>query len=76
MLPPTPVLMITAGDDKISLADDQGKLSERIGGTQRKEWNIELAKGHMDILSGESFGRLMKLQVDFVMAAEDDKQVN
>lgn len=61
---PTPTLVITAGDDRISLAENQGKMMERIEGP--KKWHVEPNKGHMDILAGESFPRLMKLQIDFL----------
>ena len=65
MVGPTPTLLITAGDDRISTRENQGaKIFDVLGG--RKHWHVEPGKGHMDILSGESFGKLMKIQVDFL----------
>ncbi|MCJ1439396.1 hypothetical protein MMC27_008790 [Xylographa pallens] len=65
MVSPTPALVLTAGDDRISLATDQKKMLELM--SEPKRWHVEPNKGHMDILSGESFPRLMELQVDFLL---------
>ncbi|RDL42231.1 Uncharacterized protein BP5553_02210 [Venustampulla echinocandica] len=64
---PTPALIVTSADDRISTAKNQGKLVDSIDGP--KKWHVEPNKGHMDILSGESFPKLMKLQVDFLKGA-------
>ncbi|RFU28989.1 hypothetical protein B7463_g7333, partial [Scytalidium lignicola] len=67
LVSPTSVLLLTGEDDKISLAEDQKKLLEHM--SEPKKFHIEPGRGHMDILSGESFPRLMKMQVDFLKEA-------
>ena len=58
------MLVVTAVDDRISLAENQRKMLESVPGP--KVSHVEPRKGHMDILEGESFPRMMKLQVDFL----------
>ena len=62
---PTPVLVLTAGDDRISLAENQLKMVGTM--SEPKMSHVEPHKGHMDILAGESFPKLMRLQVDFIL---------
>ena len=64
LVSPTPMLVVTAANDKISLAENQTKMLEAVSGP--KNLHIEPNKGHMDILAGESFPRIMKLQIDFL----------
>lgn len=61
---PMPVLVLTAGNDRISLANNQKAMFDTMKGPKRM--HIEPNKGHMDILSGESFPKLMCIMVDFV----------
>lgn len=63
---PTPVLVLTAGDDRISLAENQEKMVATMA--EPKKMHVEPNKGHMDILSGESFPKLMGIMVDFLKA--------
>ena len=58
------MLVVTAANDKISLAENQAKMLEGVSGP--KNSHVEPHKGHMDILTGESFPRIMKLQIDFL----------
>ena len=62
---PTPTLVLTAGDDRISLAENQLKMVETMAGPKLS--HVEPNKGHMDILSGDSLPRLMELQVNFIL---------
>lgn len=57
-------LMLTPENDRISLAENQGEIFGTISG--RKKQHIEPGKGHMDILSGDSFARLMAMQCEFL----------
>jgi fermentation-respiration switch protein FrsA (DUF1100 family) len=61
---PTPVMMVTAVNDQISLAENQKKLFDKFTGT--KEIHFVPDKGHMDALSGEDFPKVMARQVDFI----------
>lgn len=61
---PTPVLVLTGGDDRISLPENQIKMLGCM--SEPKRYHVEPRKGHMDILTGDSFPRLMKLQIDFI----------
>lgn len=63
MVTPTPCFMITPAEDQISPAENQTKLLQSIQGEKRH--HVEPGKGHMDILAGESFPKLMALQADF-----------
>jgi pimeloyl-ACP methyl ester carboxylesterase len=64
MVAPTPCFMLTPANDRISPAEEQTKLFQSIRGAKRH--HIEPGKGHMDILAGESFPKLMAMQVDFL----------
>jgi pimeloyl-ACP methyl ester carboxylesterase len=58
------VLMLTPQNDQISLASEQEKIFDLIPGPKLR--HVEPEKGHMDILAGESFPRLMQIQIDFL----------
>ncbi|KAJ6028405.1 hypothetical protein N7540_003981 [Penicillium herquei] len=59
------VLLLTPQKDIISKAEDQSKLFDSIKSVNKSQ-HIEPGKGHMDIFSGESFGPLIQMQVDFI----------
>lgn len=65
MVAPTPCFMLTPENDRISKPEEQEKAFDSIPG-DRKQRHVEHGKGHMDILSGESFSMLMKMQVEFL----------
>jgi len=58
------VLMLTPQNDQISLASEQGKIFDLIPGPKMR--HVEPGKGHVDILSGDSFPRMMQVQIDFL----------
>ena len=58
------VLMLTPQHDQMSLASEQGRIFDLIPGPKTR--HVEPGKGHLDILSGVSFPRLMKIQIDFL----------
>lgn len=60
----TSVLMLTPENDQISLASKQKSVFEMIPGP--KQQHVESGKGHMDILAGESFPKLMQIQTEFI----------
>jgi len=60
----TPVLMLIPELDQISKPEDQRSLFNSFSGP--KELHIAHAKGHLNVLSGEDFPALQKLQVDFI----------
>jgi len=62
---PTPCFLLTGEEDTISLPTAQAELYETIDGP--KFHHREPAKGHMDVLAGATFDRLMEMQVDFVV---------
>lgn len=66
MVAPTPCFILTPEKDVISKAEEQTKLFNSIVGSRRKQHHIESGKGHMDIFAGESFPKLMKMQIDFL----------
>jgi fermentation-respiration switch protein FrsA (DUF1100 family) len=59
LVSPTPAMILTSENDKISLAANQLKLFDSM--SEPKRSHIASGKGHMDILSGEDFPKLMKL---------------
>ncbi|KAK8058458.1 hypothetical protein PG994_008906 [Apiospora phragmitis] len=64
-LPPTPLLLISAEEDRISPAEDQERLIfQPIDGT--KQVHVVSKRGHMDALDGESFESVMEVQVGFL----------
>jgi fumagillin biosynthesis transferase len=64
LVSPTPVMLISAENDQISLVKNQVKLFEMFDGSKHME--IVPNKTHMDALSGDDFPRVMQLQVDFI----------
>ncbi|KAJ5173757.1 uncharacterized protein N7500_001688 [Penicillium coprophilum] len=60
------VLLLTPQDDIISTAEDQTKLFDSIGANVKKHQHFEPEKGHMNIFAGESFARLMQVQIEFL----------
>lgn len=66
---PTPVIFIIPELDKISPPEGQLAVFEEM--TEPKRKHIALGKGHLNVLSGEDFPFLMKLQIDFMVAALD-----
>jgi fermentation-respiration switch protein FrsA (DUF1100 family) len=70
-VPSTPVMIVVPELDKMSPAEDQLKLFETM--SEPKRSHVALGKGHMDVLSGEDFLELMKLQIDFFKDTLDGK---
>ncbi|KAM3516798.1 hypothetical protein NHJ13051_009573 [Beauveria bassiana] len=66
MVAPTPAFVLTPENDVISKPEAQKALFESIGEGSRKQQHIEPGRGHMDIFAGESFPKLMDLQVQFL----------
>jgi fermentation-respiration switch protein FrsA (DUF1100 family) len=63
---PTPVMFVVPELDKVSLPKHQVAVFESF--SEPKRLHIARGKGHMNVLSGEDFPFLMKLQVDWVAA--------
>ncbi|KAI9658403.1 MAG: hypothetical protein M1821_002536 [Bathelium mastoideum] len=63
-LSPTPVMFLVPGNDVVSPPELQQQHFEGLA--EPKSLYIEPDKGHMDILSGESFSRLMEIQITFI----------
>jgi fermentation-respiration switch protein FrsA (DUF1100 family) len=63
---PTPVLFIVPELDTVSPAKDQVSLFTSL--SQPKKVHIAPGKGHLNVMSGEDFPFLMKLQVDWVVS--------
>ena len=63
-LSPTPVLLVVPELDKVSPAELHFEHFEKMA--ELKRVHIEPGKGHMDVLSGESFQNLMGVQVTFI----------
>lgn len=61
---PTPLLLVVPEEDKVSPAELQLSHFETL--PEPKELFVEKGKGHMDVLSGKSFDKLMEVQVEFV----------
>ena len=64
-LSPTPVLFVIPELDTLCPRDEQLHQFAKL--LEPKVCHIESGKGHMDVLSGDSFPKLMKLQVDFIL---------
>jgi hypothetical protein len=58
--------MLTPQNDQISLASEQEKIFNLIPGAKLR--HVEPEKGHMDILAGESFPKLMQIQIEFLQS--------
>jgi pimeloyl-ACP methyl ester carboxylesterase len=64
-LPPIPVLLVSAAEDRISpLADQTELIYNKMQGP--KQMHVVAGKGHMDVLDGESFESTMAVQVAFL----------
>ncbi|KAI3327075.1 DltD N-terminal domain protein [Xylariaceae sp. AK1471] len=64
-LSPTPVLLVSPEDDRISpLADQTELIYNQVGGP--KQMHTVPGKGHMDVLDGDSFESVMGVQVAFI----------
>lgn len=67
---PTPVLVVSPEDDRISpLADQKELIYDKVTGPKRM--HVVPKKGHMDILDGDSFEAVMAVQVDFIRESFD-----
>lgn len=64
---PTPVLFVVPELDTVSPAKEQIALFDTL--SMPKKVHTAPGKGHLNVLSGEDFPFLMKLQVDWVMGA-------
>ncbi|KAH8646007.1 Alpha/Beta hydrolase protein [Tricladium varicosporioides] len=64
---PTPVLVLIPELDKVSPPEDQVALFDSL--SQPKKMHMAQGKGHLNVLSGDDFPILMKLQVDCIEAA-------
>jgi fermentation-respiration switch protein FrsA (DUF1100 family) len=64
---PTPVMMVVPEMDQVSPPEDQLALFETFSGP--KKAHVALGKGHLNVLSGDDFPFLMKLQVGWVLGA-------
>ncbi|KAH8199201.1 hypothetical protein TruAng_006607 [Truncatella angustata] len=65
LVSPTPVMIVTAGDDYISPPKKQRVLFDSLQGP--KEYLLVKNKGHMDLLNGEDFESIMAKQVRFLL---------
>ena len=63
-LSPTPVLFVIPEMDTVCSQKEQLRQFDRL--RQPKKSHVEPGKGHMNVLSGDSFIRLGKLQVEFL----------
>jgi pimeloyl-ACP methyl ester carboxylesterase len=66
---PTPVMFIVPEKDHLCPAEVQMQYFQQLQGPKRSY--IQAGRGHMDILEGESFTNLMKLQIQFLRDALD-----
>jgi fermentation-respiration switch protein FrsA (DUF1100 family) len=64
LVSPTPVLMVTPGDDNISPPENQNKLFGMIG--EPKEFELVPGKGHMDCLTGDGVDAVLYKQLTFL----------
>ena len=70
---PTPVLMVVPEKDMISPPKEQLALWETF--PDPKKVHIATGKGHLNVLSGDDFPLLSKIQADFVREMSQ-KQAN
>jgi len=70
-LDPMPVMFVVPELDKLSPPEVQLGLFQTLKGPKR--YHVEAGRGHMDILEGEGFQRLMQRQVEFLRDALDGK---
>lgn len=64
LVAPTPVMILTAEKDLMSLPEKQKELFDTLEGP--KEHIMVPDRGHMDIFSGSGAARLLSAQIDFV----------
>jgi pimeloyl-ACP methyl ester carboxylesterase len=70
-LDPMPVMFVVPELDRLSPPEVQLGLFQTLKGPKR--YHVEAGRGHMDILEGEGFQRLMQRQVEFLRDALDGK---
>ncbi|KAJ2989961.1 hypothetical protein NUW58_g3197 [Xylaria curta] len=68
---PTPVLFLVPEQDTICPPEEQLRHYNDLEGP--KVCHLRKGKGHLDLLEGEDFGEVAKLQVDFLWDAFGDK---
>jgi hypothetical protein len=66
---PTPGMVVVPELDKVSSPEEQIALFNSL--SQPKKLHMAKGKGHLNVLSGEDFPVLMKLQVDWLRSALD-----
>ncbi len=66
---PTPVMVVVPELDKVSSPEEQLALFNSLSAPKRL--HMAQGKGHLNVLSGEDFPFLMKLQVDWLQSALD-----
>jgi pimeloyl-ACP methyl ester carboxylesterase len=66
---PTPVMVVVPELDKVSSPEEQVALFNSL--SHPKRLHMAPGKGHLNVLSGEDFPVLMKLQADWVQSALD-----
>jgi fermentation-respiration switch protein FrsA (DUF1100 family) len=66
---PTPVMVVVPELDKVSSPEEQVALFNSL--SQPKRLHVAPGKGHLNVLSGEDFPVLMKLQADWLQSALD-----
>ena len=66
---PTPVMVVVPELDKVSAPEEQIALFNSLSGP--KKLHMAQGKGHLNVLSGEDFPFLMKLQSDWLQSAAD-----
>ncbi|WYZ35336.1 hypothetical protein EsH8_I_001612 [Colletotrichum jinshuiense] len=64
LVSPTPVMVVTPGDDNISLPENQKKLFGMFD--EPKTFLLVPGKGHMDCLAGEEMGDVLQKQLEFL----------
>jgi fermentation-respiration switch protein FrsA (DUF1100 family) len=66
---PTPVMFVVPELDRVSPPEDQIALFETFA--EPKRLHVSMGKGHLNVLSGEDFPSIMKLQAGWAVAALD-----
>lgn len=68
---PTPVLMVVPEKDMISPPEEQLALFETF--PEPKKVHVAPGKGHLNVLSGDDFPALAKMQAEFVFEMLEKK---
>jgi hypothetical protein len=68
---PTPIMFVTPEHDVISKTQVQVDLFEPL--RQPKKFHLALGKGHVNVLSGDDFEALAKVQIDFLWQAVEGR---